>query len=228
MIFKTLFSVSVLALFSVVSAVPPNIDDEYVQLQQNCYLYNGKLISSSDRGKYACIQRYFNEREAVANSKDSVCFNANNIPYCINSKFTNIQECNVYSNRYNYDKCMQNFVKGPIRLYLRLRDFETNEKFISTPILDYEECIHNSGIYLIDKKGNYVCLSSEPVSFPDEEHCVNVQETSEESEKVQYCIQQENTNYEYCNKTSDFYDYDECMDKLNSLSIGRIAKITEY
>jgi len=228
--FKTILSVSALALFgSAIAAPTANAGDEVSEAQHECYMYGGKLFTSGDNSKYACIQRYWPDREfKLVSPNDSVCFIGNNVPYCVNSKFSNIEECDLKSDKYDFDGCMKNFLKGPIRLYLRLRDFETKEKFVLSPINDYNECIHNDGIYLMDNKANYVCLSSEYVSFPDDEHCVYVQEESEDSEKVRYCVQQENTNIENCNKTSDNYNYEKCMNKITSLSEGKIAKISKY
>jgi len=202
---------------------------ELAKYEEECRLQGGKLLSSVDMEKYVCLQGYEEEKEdETVNSKNSVCFYANDSPYCIDSKLSNVSECNKDSKEYNFKNCMKNFIYSPIKLYSRLRTYPEKNKIITSSRLDDEECRYNNGVPLMKDINNYICLNPIiKVQTPNKEHCVVVNE-AESSEKATYCIFQENTSNEKCSKSSKSYDYDKCNKLIIEYSNGFYAKTSKY
>jgi len=250
--FKTIFTVSLLALFSTVNADPVGIKrsiipagfnkravvpqdnveirqeakENLAHYEEECRLRDGKLLSSMDMEKYICLHGYWDETDDI-NYDNAVCFYASDVPYCINNKITNIKECVKGTEDYSFKACMKKFIFGPIKLNMRLRTYPDRKRIESSPRLDNEECRFNEGIPIMKNVKDYICLNPEDkTENPKKEHCVKVEDAK--SKKVEkYCVFQENTSIKECNKSSDVYDHDKCNKMIVEYSEGLYSKATK-
>ncbi|OUM61112.1 hypothetical protein PIROE2DRAFT_12948 [Piromyces sp. E2] len=210
--FKTIFSVAVVALLSTVKAAPavdihdgyatlPVLNETYDDAKKGCSAIGATLYASEDKSNYVCLQLYMADREfKLITPKDAVCFYANDRTYCVNSKYSNVEECSLISEKYNYNGY-----------------FNTKEKILSSPIIDSRECKGNNGIYLFGDVSNYTCLIYEnslndPVT---EGVCVEVQNGTEEPKN--YCVSEENTSIKECIHGTESYDFRKCAKKIVKL-----------
>jgi len=229
--FKTIFSVTLFALLSTVKAAPvadynihdayptlPVLNETYEDAKKGCSAIAAELFVSSDKSSYACLQLYMPDREfKLITPKDGVCFYANDRTTCVNSKYSNIEECSITSDKYNYDSCMKKLINGPLFIPKRFRDFNTKEKILSSPIIDSTECKSREGsIFLLEGPSNYACIETDYVTRDPvtEGVCVEVKKGSE---KTNYCVIEENTSIKECVHDSESYDYRECARKLVKL-----------
>lgn len=226
--FKTIFGVAVVALLSTVKAAPaidihdgyatlPVLNETYDDAKKGCNSVAADLYASKDKSTYACLQLYMPDREfKLITPKDAVCFYANNRTYCVNSKYSNIEECSLTSDKYNYDTCMKKLINSPLNIPMRFRDFNTKEKILSSPIIDSKECKGNKGIYLLKNASNYACIVKENWIYDPVTRgvCVKVQLGSEENT---YCVYEENTSIKECIHDTESYDYRECAKKIVEL-----------
>ncbi|OUM61111.1 hypothetical protein PIROE2DRAFT_12947 [Piromyces sp. E2] len=211
--FKTIFSAAVFALLSTVKAAPaadihdgyatlPVLNETYDDAMSGCSAIAADLYASEDKSNYVCLQLYMADREfKLITPKDAVCFYANDRTYCVNSKYSNVEECSLISEKYNYNGY-----------------FNTKEKIISSPVIDSRECKGNSGIFLFGDASNYACLAKErsihePVTGGV---CVEVQHGKNEKAN-NYCVFEENTTIKECIRDSESYDYRECAKKIVKL-----------
>ncbi|OUM61109.1 hypothetical protein PIROE2DRAFT_69652 [Piromyces sp. E2] len=227
--FKTIFSVAVVALLSTVKAAPavdihdgyaslPVLNETYDVAKKGCSSVSANLYATKDKSKYVCLQLYMADREfKLITPKDGVCFYANDRAYCINSKYSNVEECSLASEKYNYNGCMNQLIKAPFNLSMRFRDFNTKEKIISSPIIDSKECKGNNGIFLFGDASTYACIFKESWIYDPVKRgvCVKVQSGNEKENT--YCVYEENTSIKECIHDSESYDYRECAKKIVKL-----------
>ena len=237
--FKTIFSVTLFALLSTVKAAPavdihdgyatlPVLNETYEDASKGCKAIAADLYATKDKSNYVCLQLYMADREfKLITPKDAVCFYANDRTYCVNSKYSNVEECSLTSDKYDYKACMKKLINSPFQLPMRFRDFNTKEKIISSPIIDSRECKGNKGIFLLGGSNNYACISKENYIFePATRVCVKVQLGSEKENT--YCVYEENTSINECIHDSESYDYRECARKIVKLSENVPYTISAY
>ncbi|ORX49654.1 hypothetical protein BCR36DRAFT_583727 [Piromyces finnis] len=238
--FKTIFGVTLFAFLSTIKAAPtvdihngyaslPVLNETYEDAKKGCSSIAADLYSSKDKSTYACLQLYMADREfKLITPKDAVCFYGNNKPYCVNSKYSNIEECSLTSEKYNYESCIKKLINSPLNIQMSFRDFNTKEKIISSPVIDSRECKGNNGIYLLNDATNYACIVKENWIYDPVTKgvCVKVQLGSEK-EKI-YCINEENTSINECLHNSESYDYRECARKLVKLGNNVPYTISAY
>ncbi|KAG4083608.1 hypothetical protein H8356DRAFT_240935 [Neocallimastix lanati (nom. inval.)] len=227
--FKTLF-LSAVALLSVVNAAPVNEKHVSIDsLKKTCKTQGGKLLvnMNDDSTSYACLKAYTeNSRNKAVNPENSACFHATASVLCVDKKLTNIEQCIKSSDDYDYRKCSY-FIStlnnnGTGKFKNDLRSYPQNERIIIDYIQDQKECKENGGIVLSYKViMQYVCLT--PVTGHlslRNDHCVG------HNGKV-YCIDQDNTILEVCNKKAQSYNHDSCMSVLNEYSKANNFEIDE-
>lgn len=186
-----------------------------------CRNKNGIYLSFNN-GKYVCITpqaQHANE----SNDGKTHCvtvkkhnYNYNEEPakaqvYCVDESLTNDNNCNVHSDIYDYNSCMQ-YVTSVGR---------SNDYSIDV-YSDKQECEDNKGVYLSFDDKKYVCLVANPKEDRREKHCLTLKKYTygnEQSKNELYCIREQNTNNSNCNIHSKNYDYNSCMQYV--VSVGR-------
>jgi len=237
--FKTIFSVAVVALLSTVKAAPvvdihdgyatlPVLNETYEDASKGCSSV-GTLYAANNNSSYVCLQLYMADREfKFITPEVAACFYGNDRTYCVNSKYSNVEECSLTSDKYDYNACMKKLISSPFQIPMRIRDFNTKEKIISSPIIDSKECKSQGGIHLVGSASNYACIIKDySVSDPVTEGvCVKVQSGSEE--EMNYCVYEENTSIKECIHDSESYDYRECARKIVKLGENVPYTISAY
>jgi len=197
-------------------------------VEESCKAKNG-IYLSFDNTKYVCVipVSQFSSQFANEGNNDgkSHCVTlkkynyddkepSKKSVYCVDEKFTNNNNCNVHSELYNYNSCMQYVVSVG----------RSNQYSIDV-YSDEQECIDHQGIYLTFDNKKYVCVVPTGNEERENKHCVSLNKyTYEEkpSKKRAYCIREKNTNVSNCNIHSENYNYNTCMQYV--VSVGRSSQ----
>ncbi|ORX83221.1 hypothetical protein BCR32DRAFT_326473 [Anaeromyces robustus] len=212
--FKTILSVSALALLSAAAPVSKDVKT----LKSECQAQKGLFINKSNNSDYVCLQPNFNE----ANLDNAACINVSEQIFCINPKITNIEECDRSSDDYVYEACLDRFNKISSIAYYPILSFSKKDeaKFAENK----KKCVNNLGIYLEwddDKKLN-ACLYPE-FNFKslDDEHCVTVTKIKENNiplHGIKYCVVEDMTSIPACKKSHEHYNTNGCSRFLDAMA----------
>ncbi|ORX70383.1 hypothetical protein BCR32DRAFT_250195 [Anaeromyces robustus] len=214
--FKTILSVSALALLSAVNAAPVSKDIQ--TLKSECQAQKGLFVNKGENSDYVCLQPNFKE----ATVDNAACINIDEQIFCINPKITNIPECDRSGDDYDYEVCVQKLNKiSPFSYYPILSFSKKDEaKFAE----DKEKCIKGLGIYLEwdDDKRLNACLYPE-FNFKslDDEHCVSVTKSKENNTPlygIKYCVVEDKTTIPACKKSHEHYSADYCNRFLDAMA----------
>jgi len=187
-------------------------NEEQIKAEILCKQKEGYYLPTDDE-KYACII----EKNAELNEE---CVTINGDPrktYCLFN--TNVDICNREKDEYDGNECF-NFISLAGRqnkLYLeKLTGFKpSNAK-------DKKTCEGKNGIYLSFSDEKYVCLVKPTNEERNNNVCVTVKKheyATKTPDKKVYCIDEKLTTDQNCNKNSDKYDLNKCLQYV--VSVGR-------
>jgi len=180
----------------------------------------GGVYLTFDNSKYVCVTPVNQHSNEINNGKTHCVtlkkYNYNEEPakkevYCVDEEFTNNNNCNVHSDLYNYNSCMQYIVS-----------VGRSNNYSIDIYTDEQECKENGGIYLTFDNKKYVCVVENSNEDRRDKHCLSLKKytyNEEPDKKKVYCIREKNTNVSNCNIHSDNYDYNSCMQYV--VSVGR-------
>jgi len=213
--FKTFLLFAITLIYSVHTAPIANSQISISSLQKACKNSSGEFTvsTSEDSTNYFCLHRYDATRSNnVASPVNSACFYIYNYVYCLDTRYSNIEHCNQSSDSYNYRTCS-------LDVYTLLEDRESQRQLRTYPekervsinaVQDQRECKEINGIVLSYKvMYQYICITpSYNYDYSRNKHCIVIDEKT-------YCINESLTSLDTCNKYSDIYNHNNCMNTLH-------------
>ncbi|ORX80756.1 hypothetical protein BCR32DRAFT_327573 [Anaeromyces robustus] len=219
--FKTIISVAVLALAAVNASPVNNIET----IKKDCEADHKAKFYVNDDGEYTCLRQHSIEDNLYYRT----CYFVNSDIRCVEEGFNNIPSCSKNTgDESDYNECARKYLEfldnGSNKLSYRIRKFPTHEKIFYDYSIDQKECRGHNGIVLTNKEVfQYICL--EPAT-PKNAATISDKECVRVDGKV-YCVVQDNTNIEICNRRSYSYDHEECSSILKEYGTINHHVITE-
>lgn len=226
-----IFLFSILALLWTVNAAPVEIRSISIDSIRNaCELGHSSFFSRTTEdgteNVYGCLKVYDSKKKTkIATPDNSPCFYIYNTAYCVDSRYSNIEHCKTSSTNYNYENCSYDIfslISSEVT-YSQFKTYPEKKRIFNDPVKDQKNCEASRGIVLTYKvMFQYICLVPQsPNHNVRIEHCVTIDEAP-------YCVKEDYTVIDICNKHSDVYDYDECMKILVEYGRANNINIEKY
>ncbi|ORX88201.1 hypothetical protein BCR32DRAFT_324025 [Anaeromyces robustus] len=223
--FKNVLRFTALTLLNIANAVPVTSGTKTLPsnpMAKSCNSKFGIPVGDSNN-KFSCLIEYTTD----LNTNNTFCFHNNGTILCIDEELNNIEKCKKeyeYSSEYScfteiYNLATSATIYKKVSIERPMISFPNNEKYAVAPRLDYKECQDKGGIVIsYQSHYQYICFAPiETFESTENIHCATI-------EGNRYCVDENLTQFKYCNDNNNSFNKDACSYVLNEYATNH--KIT--